>query len=112
MDCFKCSKKIVALPENDPARKSDHWFYTPAFVVEVVGRGPGCCRCAILCWACMHEILPDMWMSDEGWTSTQPALCFENLPLLDHDADNCWDIETYSNISVPPKNLENLGFLR
>jgi hypothetical protein len=104
MRCFKCAQEITELPEGNPARESADWHYTPAFVVEVIGGGPaggGPCRCAVVCWPCMHEIQPDMWMSGEGWDSMAPAVLFEKLPALDHDVETCWDVETYSDVAVP-----------
>jgi hypothetical protein len=104
MRCFKCAQVIAELPEGNPVRQSERWRYTPAFVVEVIGGGPpggGAERCAVVCWTCMHEIDPDMWMSDEGWDNFAPAVPFSKLPALDHDAEDCWDVEKYAGYQPP-----------
>jgi hypothetical protein len=104
MRCFKCANEIVELPEGDPARESNRVRYAPAYVLDVVGGGPGGggpCRAAVVCWTCWNEIEPDMWDAGEYWDARSPAVLFEKLPALDHDAETCWDIETYSNVPVP-----------
>jgi hypothetical protein len=46
----------------------------------------------------MIEIDLDMWLSGDGWDALTPAVPFEKLPALDHDADGCWDVETYEGV--------------
>ena len=104
MRCFKCAEELILLAVGDPARQSKRVSYADescgAFVLDVVGGGPeggGDCRAAVVCWTCFHAINPDMWDSGEYWDSRQPAVRFEGLPPLDHDAENCEDIETYAD---------------
>ena len=107
MRCFKCANEIVELPEGDPARQSEDWHYTPAFVVEVLkdraSLGEEGCHCTVVCWTCMHEIQPDMWMAGDDWDAMSPAVPYEKLPPFDHDVDDDsnWNAETYSHVVVP-----------
>jgi len=107
MRCFRCVNEIVELPSNDPARVSEHYVYSPAFVVEVLPGGPGGasgeCRATVLCWSCMHEVRPDMWLSEEGWDADKPGVPFSQLPIYDHDTDNADEPSTYRDIEVKPR---------
>lgn len=100
MRCFKCSKEIVS---ETPAPVFQRWHYNPAFVVEVIGggcKGDGEERCTVVCWHCLNEINPDMWMSDEGWDSLLPVVPFARLPICDHDVEGWDEVETYAFVEV------------
>ncbi len=109
MKCFQCSREIVALAADDPARDSERFSYTPAFVVEVLpggpGGGPGSCRATVLCWTCMHTLDVDMWLSEEGWDTGKPAVPFARLPIYNHDDDpnTADDLQTYAHVDVPSR---------
>lgn len=51
----------------------------------------------------MHEVRPDMWLSEEGWDADKPAVPFARLPIYDHDADNTDEPSTYQDIEVKPR---------
>jgi hypothetical protein len=97
--CFQCAQPIVALPEGDPGRDSDQWHYFPAAVVEVLEGGNTPCRCAVLCWTCMHEIDPDLWIDAGGWDRGGPAVLFAALPFFDHDSPTREAWETYADFA-------------
>jgi len=114
MRCFRCAKEIVVPPKDDPIYDTqplgeDNCYFFPAAVLDVsssglltpaTSSGPGGvsldgCHAAVVCWNCFHEIDPDMWITPEMWDTLNPAVPFSALPALDHDADNCDEIETY-----------------
>ena len=102
MRCFQCAKEIIELPVDDPARVSERYLYTLAFVVEVLPGGPGgepgACRATVLCWACMNTMSVDMWLSEEGWNAGKPAVSFDELPIYDHDATLADEPQTYAHV--------------
>lgn len=104
MKCFNCSKEIVELAVDDPARNSDRYSYMPAFVVEVLPGGPGgtpgACRATVLCWACMDTLGVDMWLSEEGWDSCKPFVLFEQLPIYEHDTPMADEPQTYAHVGL------------
>lgn len=84
--CFRCAQPITTL-----------WDYMPAYVVEVLAdTNDEHCHCAVVCWACMCVIDPDLWLSAKYWDAASPAVRFEALPIYDHDAENRDEIETYT----------------
>ena len=99
MKCFRCARPIVTLPEGDPGRASDQWHYFPAAVVEVLQGGDERCRCTVLCWTCMHEIDPDLWIRADSWASSAPAVPFDALPFFDHDSPTREEWETYADFA-------------
>jgi hypothetical protein len=37
-------------------------------------------RVVIVCHHCLHRLEPDMWISNAGWNSLDPAMPFDRLP--------------------------------
>jgi hypothetical protein len=112
MRCFRCAQEIVVPPKDDPIYDTipagqDRNYYFPATVLEVLPDndvGNQDCHCTVVCWACFHEIDPDMWIENQHWTALNPAVPADQLPVLDHDNDHADEIETYA--SYAPKRKE------
>jgi len=98
MRCFRCANLIVSLPEGDPGRESGDWHYFPAAVVEVYEPQLGSFA-GVLCWRCMHEVQPDMWMDRAFWETGDPAVPFAQLPKYDRSIPDHNCFQTYAAFS-------------
>ena len=52
-------------------------------------------KMCIVCHNCFERLDPDMWISPSGWQSLNPIIKFEDLPLVDGDGLERWDIAKY-----------------
>jgi hypothetical protein len=101
MKCFRCGKETDDVTDPVPAVADQDSLveYVPAIVLDVHPDGDnGTCLAALVCWACYHDIKPDMWMEARHWMALSPKVPWDQLvKLIDDDSVvDEWDPKLYA----------------